>query len=124
MRNEFTTFMSNHLVEILNTPTATEAEKVQAIGESYQVARRELINMGLRNSTVELVDTIIDNMTETIEKSTAMGLLMTHILNSQKYSAYKAQCLVYTEAVGLIQGYTAPIAFILGRRNKNTTMYI
>ena len=44
----------------------------------------------------------------------------THILNSQKYAAYKAQCLVYTEATGLIQGYTAPIAFILGRRNKNT----
>jgi hypothetical protein len=41
-----------------------------------------------------------------------------HILNSGSYPAYKAQCLVYTEAVGLIQGFTAPYSFIMGRRWK------
>jgi len=39
-----------------------------------------------------------------------------HLLNSGCYPAYKAQCLVYTEAVGLIQGFTAPYSFIMGRR--------
>ena len=39
-----------------------------------------------------------------------------HLLNSGSYPAYKAQCLVYTEAVGLIQGFTAPYSFIMGRR--------
>jgi hypothetical protein len=39
-----------------------------------------------------------------------------HLLNSGSYPAYKAQCLVYTEAVGLIQGFTAPHSFIMGRR--------
>ena len=39
-----------------------------------------------------------------------------HLLNSGSYPAYKAQCLVYTEAVGLIQGITAPYSFIMGRR--------
>ena len=43
-----------------------------------------------------------------------------HLLNSSNYTAYKAQCLIYTEAVGLIQGYTPNIAFLLGRRNKCT----
>tara|TARA_Y100000389_G_C17463982_1_gene523986 strand:+ start:1043 stop:2836 length:1794 start_codon:yes stop_codon:yes gene_type:complete len=43
-----------------------------------------------------------------------------HLLNCSNYTYYKAQCLVYTEAVGLIQGYTAPMAYILGRRNKFT----
>lgn len=38
-----------------------------------------------------------------------------HILNSGNYPAYKAQCLIYTQAIGIIQGYTAPYAFILGR---------
>ena len=42
-----------------------------------------------------------------------------HILNSPKYIAYKSQCLVYTEAVGNIQGYTSNLSFIMGRRNKN-----
>lgn len=39
-----------------------------------------------------------------------------HLLNSGSYPAYKAQCLIYTEAVGLMQGYTPPYAFIMGRR--------
>jgi len=43
-----------------------------------------------------------------------------NLLNSGSFPAYKAQCLVYTEAVGLIQGFTAPHAFILGRRWKFT----
>ena len=41
-----------------------------------------------------------------------------HLLNSGSYPAYKAQCLIYTEAVGLIQGFVAPHSFIMGRRWK------
>jgi hypothetical protein len=43
-----------------------------------------------------------------------------HILNSGSYPAYKSQCLIYTDAVGIIQGYTSQYAFILGRRWKYT----
>lgn len=43
-----------------------------------------------------------------------------HLLNSGSYPAYKAQCLIYTQAVGLIQKYTSNYAFILGRRWKYT----
>lgn len=44
-----------------------------------------------------------------------------HLLNSGSYSAYKAQCLIYTNAVGLIQGYTSNYAYILGRRWTSTS---
>ena len=43
-----------------------------------------------------------------------------HLLNSGSYPAYKAQCLIYTEAIGLIQGFTPPYAFIMGRRWRCT----
>lgn len=43
-----------------------------------------------------------------------------HLLNSGSYPAYKAQCLIYTNAVGHIQGYNAPHAFIMGRRWRYT----
>lgn len=43
-----------------------------------------------------------------------------HILNSGSYPAYKSQCWIYTEAIGQIQGYTSPYAFILGRRWRYT----
>ena len=43
-----------------------------------------------------------------------------HLLNSGSYPAYKGQCLVYTDAIGLIQGYTSRYAFILGRRWRYT----
>ena len=43
-----------------------------------------------------------------------------HILNTGGYPAYKAQTLIYTQAVGKIQGYTPRYAYILGRKWKYT----
>ena len=39
-----------------------------------------------------------------------------HLLNSGSYPAYKAQCYIYNQAIGLIQGYIPRYAYILGRR--------
>ena len=39
----------------------------------------------------------------------------TYLLNEQSIPAYKGQCLIYTEAIGKLQGYTPTISFILGR---------
>ena len=47
-----------------------------------------------------------------------------HLLNSGHYPAYKAQTLVYTQAIGRIQGYTPPYAFLLGRRWRYTSQGI
>lgn len=41
-----------------------------------------------------------------------------HLQNSDSFRAYKSQLLIYTQGIGRIQGYTAPYAFILGRRQK------
>jgi hypothetical protein len=38
------------------------------------------------------------------------------LLNSGSYPAYKAQTLIYTQAIGNIQGYTSKYAYIMGRR--------
>lgn len=43
-----------------------------------------------------------------------------HLLNSGSYPAYKSQCLIYNQAIGLIQGYTPQYSFILGRRWRYT----
>ena len=43
-----------------------------------------------------------------------------HLLNSGHYPAYKAQTYIYNEAIGVIQGYTSPFAFIMGRRWRFT----
>lgn len=44
-----------------------------------------------------------------------------HLQNSDSFKAYKSQLLIYTQGIGHIQGYTAPHAFILGRRQKFTS---
>lgn len=44
-----------------------------------------------------------------------------HLLNSGSFQFYKAQTWIYTQALGLIQGYTPRYAFILGRRWNYTS---
>lgn len=43
-----------------------------------------------------------------------------HLLNSGNYPAFKAQTWIYTQAIGIIQGYTSKYAYIMGRRWKYT----
>lgn len=42
-----------------------------------------------------------------------------NLLNSNNIPFYKAQCLIYTNAISKIQGYSSRYAFILGRGWKN-----
>jgi hypothetical protein len=43
-----------------------------------------------------------------------------HLLNSGNYPAFKAQTWIYTQAIGIIQGYTSKFAYIMGSRWKYT----
>ncbi len=42
-----------------------------------------------------------------------------HILNNKVYRAYKAQVLVYSLAIGLLQDYSPTTAYLLGRSSHN-----
>ena len=54
-----------------------------------------------------------------------------HLLNIGKQPAYKGQVKIYTDAIGVIQGYTPPQGFIMGRkyiytretRTENNSLY-
>ena len=54
-----------------------------------------------------------------------------HLLNIGKQPAYKGQVKIYTDAIGIIQGYTSPYGFIMGRkyiytrenRTENNALY-
>ena len=51
----------------------------------------------------------------------------TYVQNGGNFPAYKAQLAIYNEALGVMQGYTPPIGYLVGRSSRysqNDTVYL
>ncbi len=82
-RKDFTTFLSNVLVEKLESNHLEFAEKLEIMGEAYSIAAKEILNLGFTREIVQLTDSIIQSMIKNIEQSPEMTNLLHKIINSQ-----------------------------------------
>jgi hypothetical protein len=80
---DFIAFLSLVLVKNLETPNLELTEKLEIMGESYDVATKEILNLGLTPEVVKLTDTIIENMVHNVEQSPGMTSLLTKVINAQ-----------------------------------------
>jgi response regulator RpfG family c-di-GMP phosphodiesterase len=79
----FTIFLSNKLVEKLDTPDMDTTQRIQLMGDSYEIAINEIRKMGFNSETIQLTEAIIKNMLKNFEKNPEMSNLLHKVINSQ-----------------------------------------
>ena len=85
----FTIFLSNRLVEKIDSPNMDITQKLEIMGESYEVAIKEISRLGFNSETIQLTETIINNMVKNFEKSPEMSSLLYKVINSKTGLLYQ-----------------------------------
>lgn len=79
----FAIFLSNRLVEELDTPDMDVSRKVSIMGESYEISIKEITKLGFNSENIQLMESIIVNMLKNFEKTPEMSNLLHKVINSE-----------------------------------------
>lgn len=88
-QKSFTTFLSNILVEKLESTNLEITKRLELMGESYNIATKEILRLGYTNEVVQLTDTIIHNMIKNVEQSPEMTTLLHKVINAHTPLAFQ-----------------------------------
>jgi HD-GYP domain-containing protein (c-di-GMP phosphodiesterase class II) len=110
---DFTIFLSNKLVEKIDTPNMELTQKIQIMGESYEIAIREISKLGFNSETIQLTEAIIQNMVKNFEKSPEMSNLLHKVINSQTGLLYQRCHMTSVVASEMIKNlkFDDPLAY-------------
>ncbi|MBK25161.1 MAG: hypothetical protein CME70_14300 [Halobacteriovorax sp.] len=89
LQKNFTNFLSDQLVKILENNFENIDEQIEVVADSYNVATKEILKLGFTSATVQLTDSIVDNMVEIFDKSSEMSTLLHKIINSKSSYLYQ-----------------------------------
>lgn len=82
-QKRFSIYLSNKLVERMDAPNADMAEKILLMGESYEVALKEIQKLGFTSETIQLTDSIVSNMIKNFTQGDEMAALLHRVINSR-----------------------------------------
>ncbi len=99
----FAIYLSNRLVEKIESPHVEENQKIQIMGESYDIAIKEIVTLGFNSETVQLTDTIIENMIKNFQKSPEMSGLLHKVINSKTGTIYQKSHMTSVVACEMIK---------------------
>lgn len=109
----FTIFLSNRLVDKIEGPGINEDQKIQIMGESYDIATKEIVTLGFNSETIQLTDTIIENMIKNFQKSPEMSGLLHKVINSKTGPLYQKSHMTSVVASEMVKNlkFSDPMAF-------------
>jgi HD-GYP domain-containing protein (c-di-GMP phosphodiesterase class II)/uncharacterized protein with HEPN domain len=109
----FTIFLSNRLVDRIEAPEITEEQKIQVMGESFDIATKEIVTLGFNSETIQLTDTIIENMIKNFQKSPEMSGLLHKVINSKTGPVYQKCHMTSVVASEMVKNlkFSDPMAF-------------
>lgn len=82
-QKRFSIYLSNKLVERMDAPNTDMAEKILLMGESYEVALKEIQKLGFTSETIQLTDSIVSNMIKNFTQGDEMAVLLHRVINSR-----------------------------------------
>ena len=89
MQKNFTNFLSDQLVQLLDQDYDEIDDQIQIMADSYSVATKEILKLGFTSATVQLTDSIVENMVDVFGKSSEMSGLLHKIINSKSGYLYQ-----------------------------------
>lgn len=89
MQKNFTNFLSDQLVQLLDQDYDEIDDQIQVMADSYSVATKEILKLGFTSATVQLTDSIVENMVDVFGKSSEMSGLLHKIINSKSGYLYQ-----------------------------------
>ena len=109
----FTIFLSNRLVDKIEGPGINEDQKIQVMGESFDIATKEIVTLGFNSETIQLTDTIIENMIKNFQKSPEMSGLLHKVINSKTGPLYQKSHMTSVVASEMVKNlkFNDPLAF-------------
>ncbi len=108
----FVIMLSNRLVEKIDSANMDITKKIQLMGESYDIAVKEVIMLGFNSEIVQLIDIIIENMIKNFERNPEMSALLHKVINSKTGLLYQRSHMISVVASEIIKNLkiTDPIA--------------
>lgn len=109
----FAIYLSNRLVDKIEAPGIEDAHKIQIMGESFDIASKEIVTLGFTSETIQLTDTIIENMIKNFQKSPEMSGLLHKVINSRTGSLYQKSHMTSVVASEMVKNlkFADPNAF-------------
>ncbi|PIP89663.1 MAG: hypothetical protein COW01_04555 [Bdellovibrionales bacterium CG12_big_fil_rev_8_21_14_0_65_38_15] len=85
----FANFVSDFLVLKLDQTPIESDEIIESMGDSFDYVSREIIKFGFTSATLQLTESVIGKMVQTVEASPEMSSLLKRIINSKTSYLYQ-----------------------------------
>lgn len=89
VQKNFTNFLSDQLVQKLEQNYDEVDDQIEIVADSYNVATKEILKLGFTSATVQLTDSIVENMIDIFDKTSEMSTLLHKIINSKSGYLYQ-----------------------------------
>ncbi len=106
-RERFATFISNALVMKMDkalTSASTDEEKIEAIGEGYEVVSRQIKELGFTPSTIQLTESVIGAIQDNYKKAKHVSPLLFKVINSKSSYIYQLSHITSMIAAECLKG--------------------
>ena len=102
-QKNFAIFLSNRLVEKIDSTDTDDTERIQIMGESFAIVIEEIHNLGFNSETIQLADSIISNMVKNFDKFPEMSGLLHKVINSETGYLYQRSHMTSVVACEMVK---------------------